>query len=194
MRLRIVTTALRGKQSTREFRDSFGIDQSVCKIQQVLCETPYLQYWRSSRALTLSKAHREKRYKFTDTILHCRHLAWSRVVFNDKRSFISTHLTDLAPTRKLYASDQTCFLNVNKVVYWPWFGLRLTTLVASQWWVSKGSITWGTPKICLKTRCYRKPKDYLGTGELSRTTSQASAAWKHISTARRKLFPRASMA
>lgn len=113
MRRRIVSTALRGKQSAREIRDTLGIDLTVRRVQQVLHEAPFLQYSRPIRAPNLSKLHKEERLKFAELNLEWGHPDWTRVIFSDEKKFnldgpdgLSSYWRDLRKEPDIFSKRQ----------------------------------------------------------------------------------------
>lgn len=64
MRRRIITTALRGKKSSREICDALDIDSTVSRVKKVLLDILVLLYQEHIQALNLSKVRMEEGLKF----------------------------------------------------------------------------------------------------------------------------------
>lgn len=83
----LVRQANKGNSSASELRTSLNLDVSVRRVQQVLHDTPHLQYKKMKCAPALTVRHKQDRIKWATAHVTWRPCDWDSVVFSDEKKF-----------------------------------------------------------------------------------------------------------
>lgn len=83
----IINLAIKERLYARDIRDTMKFTFTVRKVQQVLRETPHVEYKNPKNAIEFTRKHKQTRVQFAR-----QHLGWARiyctnVILSDKKTF-----------------------------------------------------------------------------------------------------------
>lgn len=119
----IVRRAVLRHQSARQMTQNLNFDIGVRRVQQILWETPHIQYFKRRPTVKMTVDHRAKRVKWSWEYLQWDAVFWKYIVFSDKKSSTRTVRTGWSITGMTCTNNQRSYLVASAVAGQSWYGV-----------------------------------------------------------------------